>query len=67
MRHWPMQVVAEHLFHEGKFSVGEEFIQEAGIPQGEALRKPYEAMHNVLQEVLQIPMCATARQIRMVS
>lgn len=46
-----MQVVAEHLFHEGKFAVGEQFIQEAGIAEGEALRKPFEAMHQVLQEV----------------
>lgn len=47
-----VQVVAEHLFHEGKFIVGEKFIQESGIPQGEALRKPFEAMHQVLQQVL---------------
>jgi len=38
-----LQVVAEHLFHEGKFAVGERFIQEAGIPEGEALKKPFEA------------------------
>ena len=47
----PIQVVAEHLFHEGKFAVGEKLIQEAGIAQGEALQKPFEAMHQVLQEV----------------
>ena len=46
-----LQVVAEHLFHEGKFAVGETFIQEAGIAEGESLKMPFEAMHQVLQEV----------------
>lgn len=45
------QVIAEHLFHEGKFSVGEQFIAEAGVANGKTLRQPYEAMHNVLTEV----------------
>lgn len=45
------QVIAEHLFHEGKFSVGEQFIAEAGVANGKALRQPYEAMHNVLTQV----------------
>ena len=46
-----LQVVAEHLFHEGKFEVGEAFIQEAGIAKSESLKKPFEAMYQVLQEV----------------
>ena len=50
-RHICIQVVAEHLFHEGKFAVGEKFIQEAGIENGESLRKPFEAMHEVLKQV----------------
>lgn len=45
------QVVAEHLFHEGKFAVGEAFIKEAGIVQSESLKKPFEAMHQVLKEI----------------
>ena len=47
-----LQVVAEHLFHEGKFAVGEAFIKEAGIVQSESLKKPFEAMHQVLKEVI---------------
>ena len=46
-----LQVVAEHLFHEGQFAVGEAFIQEAGIAKSESLKKPFEAMYQVLQEV----------------
>ena len=52
------QVIAEHLFHEGKFTVGEHFIAEAGVANGEALRQPYEAMHKVLTEVLITPFTA---------
>lgn len=51
MQHACLQVVAEHLFHEGKFAVGDAFIQEAGIAKGASLKKPFEAMHQVLKEV----------------
>ena len=43
--------MAEHLFHEGRFAVGEKFIQEAGMANGESLKRPFEAMHQVLKEV----------------
>lgn len=46
-----LQVVAEHLFHEGNFAVGEAFVQEAGIAKGDSIKKPFEAMHQVLKEV----------------
>ena len=47
------QVVAEHLFHEGRFDVGDLFAGEAGLgaEAAAALKQPYVAMHSVLQEV----------------
>lgn len=46
-----LQVVAEHLFHEGLFDTGRLFVREAGVEGGEALQRPYASMHTVLQEV----------------
>lgn len=46
-----MQVIAEHLFHEGLFDIGRLFVREAGVAGGEALQRPYASMHTVLQEV----------------
>lgn len=46
-----MQVIAEHFFHQGQFKAGEIFLEEAGIPEGEALKEPFSAMHEVLKEV----------------
>jgi hypothetical protein len=45
------QVIAAHLFHEGLFEVGQAFVEEAGVAEGEALRRPYASMHAVLREV----------------
>lgn len=45
------QVIAEHLFHEGLFEIGQVFVEEAGVEEGEALKRPYASMHTVLQEV----------------
>jgi hypothetical protein len=39
------------LFQEGRFEVGQLFVEEAGVADGEALRRPYQSMHSVLQEV----------------
>ena len=47
----PLQVIAEHLFQEGKFTVGERFVEEAGVMNGEQLRQPFEEMHEVLERV----------------
>ena len=47
----PPQVIAEHLFRVGKFDVGEAFSREAGIPNADALKQPYVAMHAILKEV----------------
>lgn len=51
--HFPcaIQVIAEHLFHEGLFDIGRRFVEEAGVAGGEALQRPYASMHTVLQEV----------------
>ncbi|EFN56715.1 hypothetical protein CHLNCDRAFT_144112 [Chlorella variabilis] len=45
------KVIAEHLFHEGLFEIGQVFVEEAGVEEGEALKRPYASMHTVLQEV----------------
>lgn len=45
------QVIAEHLFQEGRFEVGQLFVEEAGVAEGEALKRPYQSMHSVLQEI----------------
>ena len=46
-----MQVIAEHFFHEGQFEVGQTFVEEARIPDGNSLQEPYREMHQVLKEV----------------
>lgn len=47
-----VQVIAEHLYQQGHFGVGDTFVAEAGIPDGVRLKQPYLAMHSVLKEVL---------------
>ena len=49
------QVVAQHLFQEGRFAVGEAFLREAKLPYGEKLKAPFAAMHSVLQSVRSCP------------
>ena len=39
------QVVAQHLYHEGHFDIGDAFVEEAGLAQGGALKAPYASMH----------------------
>lgn len=46
-----VQVIAEHFYQQGNFSVGDTFVREAGIPNGDGLKRPYIAMHSVLKEV----------------
>lgn len=48
---WFPKVIAEHLFHEGKFAVGEKFLQETGIEEPADSRKLFESVHTVLKEV----------------
>lgn len=50
-----LQVVAQHLFQEGRFAVGEAFLREAKLPYGEKLKAPFAAMHSVLQSVRLCP------------
>lgn len=49
-----MQVIAEHLYQQGNFTVGDTFVQEAGISNAAALKKPYTAMHAVLEQVCEL-------------
>ena len=44
-------MIAQHLFHTGNFRVGELFVQEAGVPGGEALKEPFTALHEILVQV----------------
>ncbi len=46
-----VQVIAEHFYQQGNCSVGDTFVREAGIPNGDGLKRPYIAMHSVLKEV----------------
>ena len=46
-----VQVIAEHLYQQGRFGVGDTFVAEAGVADGAALKQPYLAMHSVLKEV----------------
>ncbi len=50
-----LQVIAEHLYQQGNFTVGDTFVQEAGIGNAAALKKPYTAMHAVLEQVSCLP------------
>ena len=50
-----LQVVAQHLFQEGRFAVGEAFLREAKLPYGQKLKAPFAAMHSVLQSVRLYP------------
>lgn len=45
-------VIAEHLYHEGAFTVGDAFVQEAQVPEAAQLRTQYESMHAVLEQIL---------------
>ncbi len=54
-----LQVIAEHLYQQGNFTVGDTFVQEAGISNAAGLKKPYTAMHAVLEQVcdLHLQLC----------
>lgn len=45
------QVIAQHLYQEGRFETGDVFVQEARVHNGDALKQPFVAMHDVLCEV----------------
>ena len=36
----PAQVIAEHLYQQGHFRVGDTFVREAGVADGDALKAP---------------------------
>jgi hypothetical protein len=45
------RAVAEHLFREGQFAVGDAFAAEAALPDAAALKAPYAAMHAALERL----------------
>jgi hypothetical protein len=45
------QVIAEHLYREGRFELADEFTAEAALPGAAELRAPYIELHTVLQQV----------------
>lgn len=53
-----MQVIAEHLYRQGRFDLGDALCVEAGLMGGEALRQPYAAMHEVLEQVGRTSSCS---------
>ena len=53
-------MIAQHLFHTGKFRVGELFVEEAGVLGGEALKEPFTALHEILVQVRGSPVSSPA-------
>ena len=60
-----MQVIAEHLYQQGNFTVGDTFVEEAGISNSAAIKKPYTAMHAVLKQVSRTALVCTQRWDRL--
>ena len=44
-------MIAEHLFREGRFEVGEIFAREAGLAGVEAIRQPDVSLHAILRQI----------------
>lgn len=60
----PRQVIAEHLYREGRFQLGDAFVHEAALPGGSGLKAPYVALHTVLQQVRRVAAAAAgARRV----
>ena len=45
------EVIAQHLFRQGKFRVGEIFLKECGLGLEEAQREPFMDMYNILEAI----------------
>eukprot|EP00877_Chromochloris_zofingiensis_P001811 jgi/Chrzof1/11630/Cz06g02260.t1 len=45
------QVIAEHLYREGRFDLGEQFVAEANVPDADRIKAPYLSLHAVLEEI----------------
>lgn len=52
-----VQVIAEHFFHEGNFKVGDCFLREAHVADGDTIRQPFMAMHSILEQVRRTLFC----------
>lgn len=46
-----VQVIAEHLYREGRFDLADQFVAEAGVSDAAHLKAPYTALHTVLEQV----------------
>jgi hypothetical protein len=46
-----MQVIAEHLYREGRFQLADKFVAEAAIPDAQSIKGPYTALHSILEQV----------------
>jgi hypothetical protein len=45
------QVIAEHLYREGRFDLADQFVSEAQVADASHLKAPYTALHTVLEQV----------------
>eukprot|EP01135_Chromosphaera_perkinsii_P009413 Nk52_evm89s1737 gene=Nk52_evmTU89s1737 len=45
------EAIAQHLFRQGKFRVGETFLKECGMGLEEAQREPFMDMYNILEAI----------------
>jgi len=50
-RHLLNQVVAQHLFREGCFELGECFASEAAVQVPDSQKGPYKEMHHILDQI----------------
>jgi hypothetical protein len=49
--HPEAQVIAEHFYREGRFQLGDAFVEEARVAGADAIKAPYVSLHGVLQQV----------------
>jgi hypothetical protein len=45
------RVIAAHLFQQGRFEIGDAFAREAALECEDSLKRPFEHMHMVLQQI----------------
>ena len=45
------QVIAEHLYREGLFDIGDTFVAEAQISDGNLSKLPFMEMRNIMKQV----------------
>lgn len=45
------RIVAEHLFQQGRFEIGESFVAEATLSCEDTLKQPFAEMHSILKQI----------------